>query len=61
MGVTAASGMGVQGMPPGAQYVMQTMKMQVDTVREMGDQAVNLIRSSAIIDPAIGKNLDVSV
>jgi hypothetical protein len=60
MAMSGASGVGAPGISPGAQYAMKTIKMQVDMVREMGDHAVDLIRSASILDPAVGNKLDLS-
>lgn len=59
MSMNVTSGVDSARIPTSAQYVMKTMKMQVDAERAAGEQAVKLISSAAIIDPAVGKKLDV--
>lgn len=59
MSMNVTSGVDTSRISTSAQYVMKTMKMQVDAERAAGEQAVKLISSAAIIDPAVGKKLDV--
>ncbi len=46
--------------PIGALLQVAALKQQQHVMKEMGQMAVQLIQSAAIIDPAVGRNLDLS-
>lgn len=53
-------GPGLEGMRLAIEWQARTLKMQADTLEEMGDLALTLIRS-ATVDPPVGQNLDLQV
>ncbi len=42
------------------QMQVAALKKQQNTMRELGDMAVQLIKQAGIADPAVGKKLDIS-
>ncbi len=53
-------GMGLSQAEFAAQYQITVMKKQLDLMQEMGDLALQLIRSASV-DPDIGTQLNIRV
>lgn len=53
-------GPGLEGARLALEFQMRALKLQSDTLKEVGNLALQLIRSAAI-DPAVGRKLDLRV
>ncbi len=51
---------GTQGVSAGTAFEIAAIKKQKDVIEELGQMAVQLIQSSSILDPAVGRNLDIT-